>query len=307
VALTPQIRIRLRWAAIAAGTFVAVLLPYPLALMFSGRSGTGHDYLSWQLFRRPNHTLLFYLEQVPPAVGLLLLATAAVGLVLLRGDGSWRERLLVSWILVPVAFFELWPVKGYQYLLPVAPAAAILAARLFTNLRPRSRLAALALPALAAVLAASLALPSMQAVGASSRTTFLAGSGGVPGGRELGRFIRQLPEGSRFIAIGPSMANIIEFYGNRQAWGLSVSPNPLHRNPSYEPVVNPDLQIRRNDIQYLVWDSYSAARTPFFTRKLMSYVERYHGRAIHTESVVTRTAGGAPARRPVMVVYEVRP
>ena len=74
---------------------------------------------------------------------------------------------------------------------------------------------------------------------------FLAGSGGVPGGREAGAWIlKHTPTGSEFMTVGPSMANIIEFYGHREAYGLSISPNPLRRNPSYQPILNPDLQIR---------------------------------------------------------------
>src|SRR5688572_28933533 len=82
---------------------------------------------------------------------------------------------------------------------------------------------------------------------------FMAGTGGVPGGREAGQWIKEnLPSEATLLTIGPSMANILQFYGTRKALGLSVSPNPLHRNPSYEPVPNPDLKIRSNDIQYIV-------------------------------------------------------
>ena len=103
------------------------------------------------------------------------------------------------------------------------------------------------------------------------------------------------------------MANIIQFYGNRKTFGLSVSPNPLHRNPVYEPVDNPDLRIRSNDLQYVVWDSYSASRSPFFSDRLLRYVERYHGRPVHTEYVEVLTDDGAVVSKPVIVVYEVRP
>ena len=70
------------------------------------------------------------------------------------------------------------------------------------------------------------------------------------------------------MTIGPSMANIVQYYGHRKAYGLSVSPNPLHRNPSYEPVNNPDRAIRDNELQYVVWDSFSAARSSYFSSKL---------------------------------------
>jgi len=101
------------------------------------------------------------------------------------------------------------------------------------------------------------------------------------------------------------MANIIEFYGHRKTWGLSVSSNPLHRNPVYEPVINPDNLIRSNEIEYLVWDSFSASRSGFFADRLLRYAERYHGRVIHTEFVSVDTPAG-PVDRPVIVIYEVR-
>ena len=47
-----------------------------------------------------------------------MIAAAAAGLWLLRRERSWRETLLLCWIVVPVGFFQLWPVKGFQYLLP---------------------------------------------------------------------------------------------------------------------------------------------------------------------------------------------
>jgi hypothetical protein len=114
------------------------------------------------------------------------------------------------------------------------------------------------------------------------------------------------PSGVEVLSIGPSMANILEFYGHRQVLGLSVSPNPLHRNPAYTPVKNPDLFLRTGQVQYLVWDAYSAARSHYFSGRLMSYVHRYRGSVVHVQSVTVSTPSG-PVRSPVIVVYEVRP
>ena len=86
-----------------------------------------------------------------------------------------------------------------------------------------------------------------------------------------------------------------------------VSSNPLHRNPTYEPVGNADLQIRQNKLQYIVWDSFSAGRSPYFAGQLMRYVERYHGRAVHTESGQEESASRGTVAKPVIVIYEVRP
>ena len=109
------------------------------------------------------------------------------------------------------------------------------------------------------------------------------------------------------MTIGPSMANLVQYYGHRKAYGLSVSPNPLNRNPSYEPLVNPDRALRDDELQYIVWDTFSATRSRSFAEKLLGYADRYDGRVVHTEVLPARTALGESADRPAIVVFEVRP
>ena len=231
---------------------------------------------------------------------------ALIGLWLLRSEASWRETLLLSWVAVPVVFFQLWPVKGFQYLLPVAPAVAVLAGRALSRLPAPGRRGWQALAV--ALVAISLLVPAWDRVDGAPKATLLAGSGGLPGGRETGEWIREhVPAGAAFLTIGPSMANLVQYYGHRRAYGLSVSPNPLNRNPSYEPVVNPDSAIRDSQLQYLVWDNFSAGRSARFSDKLLAYADRYNGRVVHTEVLPARTALGESADRPSIVVFEVRP
>lgn len=317
LALSPQIRVRIRDIFVSLATMILVMLPFPLSLSLSGGGSerSASQYLIWQLFRRPNHTWDFYLTEVPPAIGVLVFAAAFAGLLLLRRSNGWRERLLVLWIIVPFAFFQLWPTKGFQYLLPTAPAVALLAARMLSywptrDLAVRNLRIPRILPGLllTLVIAVTLFSPSWERILPSQSDTFLAGSGGIPGGRETGNWIRQnVPKGSIFMTIGPSMANIVKFYGHEEAFGLSVSPNPLHRNPSYEPIYNPDFDIRTGELQYLVWDSFSAGRTTFFSDKLLWYVQKYNGRAVYTETVTVTTPEGATVEKPVIIIYRVHP
>lgn len=320
LALAPDVRVRIRDLIIATLLMAIVIAPFPITLIVAGGSNTGRNYLIWQLFRRPNHEWLFYLQTIPPALGILLVFVAILGLILLWREHSWREKLLIAWILVPVVFFQIWPVKGYQYLLPIAPPVALLAARLLgklavqvRNLRPLLLIPKLYIPPLASwlavvVIVSSLGYSSWQRIQPETSSLFLAGTGGVPGGREAGAWIQQnAPQYAHFMTIGPSMANIIQFYGLRKAYGVSISPNPLHRNPSYEPLLNPDLQIRYSDLHYIVWDSFSAARSPFFSDKLLGYVNKYNGRAVHTEYITVRDSQGNSVNQPVIIIYEVHP
>jgi 4-amino-4-deoxy-L-arabinose transferase-like glycosyltransferase len=305
LALTPELGVRLRNLAVALGVMAVVIAPFPLSLMLAGRRGTGESYLTWQLFRRPNHDWLFYPQTVPEVIGPLVLLAAVMGLLLLRRQRSWREALLLCWIAVPVVFFQLWPVKGFQYLLPIAPAFAVLAARALSG-RWTSRPAFGVLAT--ATVGASLLIPTWNRIEGAAQGSLLAGAGGLPGGRETGRWIDEhVPAGATAMTIGPSMANLVQYYGHRRAYGLSVSPNPLNRNPSYEPLVNPDQALRDNEVQYVVWDAFSASRSPQFARRLLRYAARYNGRAVHSELLGATGPRGSTARRPAIVVFEVRP
>lgn len=317
MALSPVLRFRVRDLVGPAILFVVVCAAFPLALHLAGAEKTGGNFLAWQLFRRPNHTFLFYPVVVPLAIGVGIVLSALAGLWLQRRRGSWRETLLIAWIAVPVAFFELFPIKGFQYLLPIAPAVALLAARFLATWHPSQLRAGRArelldrhwiMPVAIAAIAVSLAIPSWQRIQPSNSSTFLAGSGGVPGGRETGRWIdKHVPVGAQMMSVGPSMANILQYYGHRKIYGLSVSPNPLHRNPVYEAMSNPDRMIRDNELQYVVWDAFSADRTPFFSHRILRYVERYNGSVAHQQTVAVKTAAGHTVRKPVITIYEVRP
>lgn len=314
LALAPEIEVRLRHLAIAMLALGAVVACFPLSLALAGGGGasTAQQYFVWQLLRRPNHELLFYPTVVPPALGIVLVGLAILAVWTYRGAFDWRSRLLLAWALVPIVFFELWPTKGFQYLLPVAPVVAIVAARLLVDWSPRTvpgwldripRPLRLARALAIALVVGSLVIPSASVVLSEQTGPVLAGGGGVPGGRAAGQWIDlNLPSTARLITIGPSMGNILQFYGHRPARALSVSPNPLKRNPSYEPILNPDLSLRTGDFQYLVWDAYSAARTTHFAGRLLDLVRRYDGRLVHT---VSRSSGPSGPPAPVIEIYEI--
>jgi hypothetical protein len=314
LALSREVKVRIQDIFISLCFMVVMISPYAISMWLSGAASTGQSYFIWQLFRRPNHTLDFYLTSVPPAIGILVILTAFAGLVLLWRERSWRERLLVWWILVPVVFFELWPTKGFQYLLPIAPAIAILAARTLVHWSPLKEtsssgerlIKSVVSEWVPGVIALTLLITSWQAIRPQASTTFTAGTGGIPGVREAGTWISQhTPKGAVVLTIGPSMANMLRFYGQRAAYGLSISPNPLYRNPAYVPVLNPDLQVRNGDIQYLVWDSFSASRSQFFSDTLMRLSRRFNGRVVHTESIPVRLADGTTVQKPVIIIFEV--
>jgi hypothetical protein len=315
--LSPALKLRIRDIVLYFAVFALTLIPYPTSILLAGRSHTAGNFLTWQLLRRPNHTMDFYILNVPQSIGILVVIAAVLGLIVLRKNRTWRDVLLLSWILVPICFFQLWQVKGFQYLLPIAPAVAVLAGKAVHILSEKATLFRFREHVLTGATAATVALGLIglslfySTAGTISQTNGykgLAGSGGVPAGRETGEWIaRNTPEGSTFMTIGPSMANIVEYYGRRKALGLAISPNPLRRNPSYDPIPNPDAALRTGDINYIVWDAYSAQRSSFFSEKVLEYAARYHGRIVYTGKTTWSSAGGTQEDAAVIVVYEVRP
>jgi len=316
LALSSEIRVRIRDLALSLGCMGLVMVAFPLATTLAGGTRSAQNYFIWQLFRRPNHEWSFYPTVVSQAIGPLIILLAIAGLWFLRRESSWREKLLLAWILVPLAFFQMWPTKGFQYLLPIAPALVILAGRALGRwpsewtawLQQRRRVVTAGRFLAVGVVAASLLIPSWGQVQKVISAEFLAGTGGVPGGRDAGEWIAaNMPADAQMLTIGPSMANVLQFYGHRKAYGLSVSPNPLHRNPSYEPVNNPDLQFHSGELQYIVWDAFSASRSPSFAQRLLGYAERFNGRIVHTETVAGTTPQGVATTVPIIVIYEVHP
>jgi hypothetical protein len=289
-----------RFPLLGAALAVLLALSYPMLTALAGGSRTSDSYLLWQLSRTPNHSLTFYLTSVGSSVGYFLLAVAAGGLFR-RGAFDWRATLLLSWIVVPFVFFEVWPVKGFSYLLLCTPAAALLAGRALARPLPSARpiVGRVAVVAVAVLCAASLLVPAVRDL-TRQPTAGLAGASGTPGGRETGRWVAaNLPADARLLTIGPSMANLIEYYSGRVADGLSVSPNPLHRNPSYQPVRNADAALRTGQFQYVVWDTYSARRSTYFGNRAVTLAERFDGRPVF----VQRDHNGAR----LVVVYKVTP
>jgi hypothetical protein len=347
--LTPRIRITIFRLLVSGFIFVLAFGPYPAAILIGKGTNAAQSFFLWELLRQPNHTWTFYADVLPSAMGPMILIAAAVGLVLAVRRAGWQDRLVIAWLAVPIAFFELWPVKGYQYLLPTAPAFAILVGLAFDRLMhrtaspvdlpialpvdlhielpvarpmvmprvaqtetgrpPRQRLAlAGASAVLLAVTLASIAIPTALAVNTTTMTSSLAGTGGLPGGREAGLWIKDnVPAGATFLTEGPTLANIVEFYGQRHAYGLSVSPNPLRRNPAYDPINNPDRALQLDQIQYIATDIWSTQRSAFFDALLRRYIARYHGTLVYEQKAQVRDYSGNVSTAVVIQIYEVRP
>lgn len=319
-------RTRVRDIVLCGALMVVMLAPFiSTRFLFSG-SGAG-GYIIYQLFRPPNHPVWYF-----PVVFWIFItpvATLAIayGIVLACIRRTRADKLLLSWLAVFGAFFQLWPTKLLPYAIILVPAMAVLGARGLVDLfvRVRERWSNIVAWAAAAVMALAVLGPM---VGPASRAGNVIRDSSFSGpfttdvevqdfagGRETGLwFAEHTPSDAVAMTMGPSLGNLVSFYGDRDFFALSVSNDPKLRNPAYRPIPNPDFDIRQIQVQYAVWDAYTADRAPFFSDRLMNYVTKYSGTPVFSVWVegngVTTNDGppptGAEMRGDVrIVVYQL--
>ncbi len=281
--------------AISLAIFGALVLPYPLSRLLFAPSNGG-AYFLWQLTRPPNHEATYFLQVLGEFGGIIFLGLALLGMgrmiSRLRSDS---DVLILLWIAVFFGFFQIFPTKLFFYLIVVIPPLAISAAVGFEVLTgwlagalrglkearwPVARaVTATAVVALTIYLGMnSLSIIRGESDAIASPIRFDIEVQDFAGGREFGLWAKDnTPADARFLTIGPSMGNILRFYGLRDSVGLSVSPDPARRNPAYVPVPNPDDWFRRLGLHYIVWDFYSADRSAFYNDRLMRFARRHGG------------------------------
>jgi hypothetical protein len=314
---------RVRWKDVGLWSLLLAVTVAPFALsrtLFSAETAGG--YLLYQLFRDPNHhwwyfPVLLWEFATPPVV-----ATAAIGLALMFKRRSLEDKLMLAWFSVFGAFFQSWPTKLFPYLVVLSPVLVIASATgvfwiidLFGRWQwSWKKLCAACFGV--TLLFTPLTLLSLKAVSRGIDDFHGPFEADVEvqsfaGAREVAAWLREnTPQDSVFLTIGPSLGNIISFYGYRDWFALSVSQNPKLRNPAYRPVPNPDSKIRTFDVHYAVWDAYSADRTSFYSARILKYVRKFNGTLVFAtwldeEGELQQGTDPPPGVRILIPVYDL--
>ena len=287
-------RTRVRDAVIAAVLMGAMLAPFiGTRFLFSGSAAGG--YIVYQLFREPNHPVWYFPVVFWIFITPIATLAAVGGVVLCAVKRDRAAKMLVSWIAVFGLFFQFWPTKLLPYAIILTPAMAIVGARAVVEgyRFVRARWTDTIAKAVAAVACAAILVPMLGPTwraGAVIRDSSFSGPfttdvevQDFAGGREVGTWLGEhTPKNTVVLTMGPSLGNLVSFYGNRDWYALSVSQDPKLRNPAYLPIANPDNEIRQIHVNYAVWDAYTADRAPFYSQRLMSYVRKYRGTPVYT-------------------------
>ena len=309
-----------RWAT---AVFVLIALPFPLTRLIS-QSRNASSFFLWQFGRAPNHDPDWFgrvlLQYVTPPVLILVV----VGIAALVATRRPIDRVVLAYVALFALFFTLWPTKLFPYLYLLMPPLCVFAAvGVASAAAVLGRGAGSPLPArILGGIAAATTLVFLSTVSWSAVTTtaqkdipgmadFDVEVQSFAGTREFAEWARSTPTNARFLTVGPSLGNILRFYGHRDSVAMSVSVDPTKRNPAYVPVPNPDLALRRLQVQYVVWDAYSADRSSFYSERTLDYARKFGGVVVFSAYADDHGAlqvvhGPAPdGIRPRLVVYSI--
>ncbi len=269
--------------------FAAIGLPFPLTRLINQPSNASQFFL-WQFARAPNHSPDYFLNVLLQFAGIGFVAALIAGVAVVALRRSAADQLLLWWLGTFGLFFQFWPTKLFPYLFLILPAMVIAGVAAIEHIAQR-------------LLAQSMANVAIALSAVLIVTSFTIGSAGIvlagpaaelegfgdfdievqtfAGSREFGEWAGEnTPDNARFLTIGPSLGNILRFYGARDSVALSVSTNPERRNPAYIPIENPDLAMRQMSVHYVVWDAYSADRSAFYNNRLRGYARKLGGEIV---------------------------
>jgi 4-amino-4-deoxy-L-arabinose transferase-like glycosyltransferase len=319
-----------RWRALSArstlwagAVYLLIALPFPLTRLIS-HSRNASSFFVWQFTRDPNHGYEWFgrvfLQYVTPAL-MILMAAGVICLVVRRRP---LDRVVIAYLATFAVFFTVWPTKLFPYLFLLMPplcacagVALVTAVRAMSANRPTRVAARVFGGAVLATVLASLTVVSWRAVATTAEkdipgmADFDVEVQSFAGTREFAEWARSTPSNARFLTVGPSLGNILRFYGERDSVAMSVSVDPLKRNPAYIPIPNPDLSLRRLHVQYVVWDAYSADRSTFYSARTLEYARKFDGVVVFSaytddDGKLRIEHGEAPdGIRPRLVVYSI--
>jgi dolichyl-phosphate-mannose-protein mannosyltransferase len=273
--------------------FLAFLTP-----AFFHLSQHGPEFLNFlsQSIRRVSHVpWYYYVTTIAGYEGYLILFLWLVGFALAVVRRRTGDILLISSALVVILFLQVYPLKAFNYFLPVVPVFSVLAARAmaaaFTKLSFR--------PAWTGMAVFLLIAPSLFYVHRTMQIDSYAGM------REAAFWLEQnTPANAGVMTISRGSAqSVLSFYGQRDAYPFgrfrlaTVLPGGTIVNARLNPGSTPTDWVRlwppklvqAGTVSYLVFYTEAGDDPPedpivdsMTQRSFKAFIENYGGHLVHT-------------------------
>jgi len=284
-----------RRVLLATGIFAVCFAPAILQLATSSREFS--EFLSLSSQRVSKVPWYYYGRVLVRYEGPVIVALWGAGIVAAVVRRSRPDLLPILWLAVVGGFYQLYPLKAFNYLLPVVPALCLLAGRLLGSLSLR------ALPR--AGLAAVLVMGLIGCAAPQQRRTLRDDSYG--GLREAGRWLAaHAPRRAGVMTISHGSAQyVFSFYERQDAYpfgrfrlptvlpgGQVVNPSPTRDGSTPRDWVAfwPPRLISGGKVQYLVFHTGPLDDPPedgqivrtSTQRMFRLLIQRYGGELVHT-------------------------
>jgi hypothetical protein len=303
---------RLNRRDLALGTLVFMLFLIPVLIQAVVNSHQFFQFLHDSSARVTHVHWHYYLDKLGHFNGYPLLAVWALGIIVALMSRRMGDRLMLMSALVLGLFFQSYPLKAFNYLLPAIPVLSILGARGLCKLaselarRPsglerlvngnRAAAGAFAPIAAAVVVIAVSIVPTVQA---TQRDSFF-------GLREAAKWLEQnTPEDAGVMTLSKGSAQYaLSFYAKRDAYPFgrfrlaTVFPGPEVRSPRPDPSGAPSRDwvdywpprlIEGRNVSYLVYYTDEGDDPPeapivesSVQQKFRNFIEAYGGQLVHT-------------------------
>jgi hypothetical protein len=284
---------------ICAGVFLAALTP--VLVQLAGNWTLYANFLSTSIRRASAVPWYYYGQVLLDHDGLVLLVLYIIGIAFAIGRRASADLLPLLWLLTVVVFYQIYPLKAFNYLLPALPALSILAGRALDAVVQWWRPGTLRLLSAGAlsVVAVGAALPSLRSAwqddsyaGLKDAATWIA---------------RSTPRSAGVITVSRGSAQyVFAFYAHRDSYPFgrfnlatvlpggrivpASAPSPGARTPRDWVNGWPARLIRNGQVSYAVYYTTVADDPPEENQVVETsaqhqfrlLIERYGGQLVHT-------------------------
>jgi hypothetical protein len=285
--------------ALVAVTFLLCLSPVLLDLAYNAREFT--DFLSRSSQRVSHVPWSYYPALLVGREGTVVVLLWTAGLVAAVVRRERADLLPGLWLLVFVGFYQLYPLKAFNYLLPSVPALCLLAARVVEHLPKLSPRRIAAAAVVAGLLGAGVVTHQWRALHDDS----------FAGLEEAAQWLaaNSPPDAGVMTLSHGSAQYVFSFYARRDAYPFGrfrlatvlpggeivhALPSPRSITPRDWVALWPPRLMETGKVSYLVY--YASSTTiddpedgelvnTSTQRKFRELIARYGGKLVHTVSV----------------------
>jgi Dolichyl-phosphate-mannose-protein mannosyltransferase len=286
----------LRWQAIVKAVLTGLLALVPAILQVAAQPGALADFLGSSLKRRSVASWDYYIVTLLHAEGAAILIALALGMLVAAMRPRRADILPWLWLAVFAVFFAIYPLKAFNYLLPLVPALALLGGRGLSTLR-MPRVPQLAVTTALAVVCTLFAAPALASAVRDDSSAGL---------REAARWLAaNAPSNAGVMAISQGSGQYVySFYGQRDAYpygrfriatvlpgGSVVTPQqtPPGQLPLDWVTDRPENLIQNGTVSYLIYATGALDDPPEQSqiissqteRQFRSMIEAFGGQLVH--------------------------